>query len=306
VLEIAEFTPIDESWRKAYLAVGNFDGVHRGHQALVARLRERAVQAGRPALVLTFDPRPVEILRPAQAPPPLSWIERRIELLLRAGADEVGVFRTGPWLLNLTAREFFDRVIRSQFDAQGMVEGPTFGFGRDRGGDATLLARWCQEAGMSFEVVPPVEVDGLLVSSTQIREALAQGRVEQAARLLGQPHRIRGTVVPGARRGATLGFPTANLTGIAQVLPRHGVYAGHAYLPDGQTRPAAIHIGPNATFDATEPTVEAHLLDFSGNLYGLPLQLDFLRALRPTRRFDSVPELLAQISADVAQVRQLL
>lgn len=306
MLELPDFAPIDDAWRGAFLAVGNFDGVHRGHQALVARLSAMARDAGRPALVLTFDPRPVDVLRPGQAPPPLGWLARRVALLREAGADEVGIFATGHWLLGLSAREFFDRVVRGQFAASGMVEGPTFGFGRDRGGDAALLGRWCREAGMAFEIVPPVEVDGVLVSSTRIREALQEGRVEQAARFLGRPHRVRGTVVRGAQRGAGLGFPTANLGDVGQVLPRDGVYAGRAFLDgDGPAHLAAIHVGANATFDAVERTVEAHLLDFNGDLYGRTVELEFTDAIRPTRRFDSVADLLAQIEADVRQVRAL-
>ncbi len=305
MLELVDYQPI-EDWQGACLAVGNFDGVHVGHQALAARLAEMAAKLGRRALVLTFDPRPVDILRPGQAPPPLGWTARKVALLRQAGAHEVGVFRTGRWLLGMTAREFFDRVVRGQFAASGMVEGPTFGFGRDRGGDAEVLSEWCGEAGMAFEMVPPIEVDGVLVSSTRIREALGDGEVEKAGRFLGRPHRVRGTVVRGAGRGAGLGFPTANLAGVGQLLPRDGVYAGRAFLEGLPPCPAAIHVGANTTFNAQERTVEAHLLDFSGDLYEREMELEFAHALRASQRFDSVEALLERIRADVKRAAELL
>src|SRR5262249_31528499 len=140
VITLEDFASVPPGARGAYLAIGNFDGVHRGHAHLIARLRARAEAAGAPALALTFDPQPAAVLRPESAPVPLVWTERKVALLKEAGATEVGVFRTGPWLLGLSAREFFDRVILGQFSAKGMVEGPTFGFGRDRGGDAQILA----------------------------------------------------------------------------------------------------------------------------------------------------------------------
>ncbi|MBX6316094.1 MAG: FAD synthetase family protein, partial [Isosphaeraceae bacterium] len=195
MITLDSFAPVPEPLRGAFLAVGNFDGVHRGHAHLIARLRARADAVGAPALALTFDPQPVALLRPEKAPVPLTWTERKVALLKQAGATEVGVFRTGRWLLNLTAREFFERVVLGQFAARGMVEGLTFGFGRDRGGDAQILATWCAEAGLEFEVAAPTEIDGQLVSSTRIRGLLAEGRVEAAARLLGRPHRLRGVVV---------------------------------------------------------------------------------------------------------------
>jgi riboflavin kinase/FMN adenylyltransferase len=305
VFTIDSFAPAPESRRGGYLAVGNFDGVHRGHAHLIGRLRARADAAGAPAIALTFDPHPVAVLRPEAAPVPLSWTGRTVDLLLEAGATEVGVFRTGPWLLGLTAREFFDRVILGQFAARGMVEGPTFGFGRDRGGDANLLAAWCAEAGLEFEVVSPTEVDGRIVSSSRIRAALAEGRVEEAARLLGRPHRIEGRVVRGAGRGAGLGFPTANLAEIAVQVPADGVYAVRAAISSGAAVAAAAHVGPNATFGERARQVEVHLIDFAGDLYGRPMHVDFLARLRGTRRFEGVAELLEQIRLDVEQARSL-
>ena len=298
----AEVTP---RLRGAYLAIGNFDGVHRGHAALIARLRAGADAAGVPALALTFDPHPLALLRPGSEPVPLVETDRKLALLEAAGATDVGVFRTGPWLLGLTAREFFDRLIVGSFEAGGMVEGPTFGFGRDRGGDAATLAAWCAGAGIAFEVAQPIASDGRIISSTRVRAALAEGRVAEAARLLERPHRLRGTVVRGAGRGAGLGFPTANLDGSAVMLPADGVYAVRA-LVDGVSHPAACHIGPNATFDEHARTVEVHLIDFEGDLYGRTLEVDLVDHLRGTRRFEGLPALLDQIAADVEQARAIL
>jgi riboflavin kinase/FMN adenylyltransferase len=306
VITLENLETVPAQARGAFVAIGNFDGVHRGHAHLLARLRARAQDAGVPALALTFDPPPVAVLRPDAAPAPLTWLDRRLTLMKAAGADEVGIFRTGPWLLGLTAREFFDRVILNQLGAKGMVEGPTFGFGRDRGGDAEILRGWCAEAGLDFEVATPTEIDGQIVSSTRIRKALAEGEVGVAARLLGRPHRIRGIVTHGAGRGAGIGVPTANLDGIDTVIPDDGVYAVLASI-DSRDIPiaAACNIGPNPTFGEQIRKVEAHLIDFQGDLYGKTVELDVLQRLRPTRRFAGLEDLLGQIRLDVERAREI-
>jgi riboflavin kinase/FMN adenylyltransferase len=306
VITLDDFSPVPEPWRGAFLAVGNFDGVHRGHARLIQRLRANADAAGAPALTLTFNPHPVALLRPEYAPAPLVWTERKVALMKQAGATEVGVFKTGPWLLGLTAREFFDRVIVGQFAARGMVEGPNFAFGRDRGGDSALLAQWCGEAGLAFEVISPSLIEGDLVSSSRIRRCLAEGEADVAALLLGRPYRLRGIVTHGAARGAGLGFPTANLDAIDTLIPGNGVYAAFAY-PDGRGKPipTAAHIGPNVTFGEQIRKVEAHLIDFEGDLYDRSIELEFLHRIRPTRQFSGLEDLLAQIRLDVERVREV-
>ena len=303
---IESVAAIPERLRGGFLAVGNFDGVHRGHAALIGRLKARAAEAGAPAVALTFDPPPAMLLRPDRAPTPLTWTERKVDLLGQAGADEVGVFHTGPWLLGLMAREFFDRIVIGAIQARGMVEGPTFGFGRDRGGDAALLGRWCEEAGLAFEIAAPTDDHGLLISSSRIRQALAEGDAAEAVRLLGRPHRLRGTVVRGAGRGRGLGFPTANLDGIDVLIPADGVYAARAVVPG---RPgavaAAVHIGPNATFGERTRQVEVHLIDFAGDLYGRAMEVDLLTRVRGTQAFDGVQALLDQIGRDVTECRRI-
>jgi riboflavin kinase/FMN adenylyltransferase len=310
-IDLDERTEIPAHWRGAYISIGNFDGVHLGHADLARRLRLAASadpDGPRPTLAVTFDPHPVAVLRPDRAPSPLTTIDRRVELLLRAGVDGVVVFRTGPWLLGMTARDFFDRIVLDRFGARGMIEGPTFGFGRDRRGDVERLAAWCRESGLAFEVAPPCVSGGELVSSSRVREALAAGRLGEANELLGRPHRLGGTVVRGAARGAAIGFPTANLGGIAELVPADGVYATLATvegLPGGP-RPAATHIGPNSTFGERARSVEAHLLDFSGDLYGRKVELDLVAMLRGSRRFDGVEALLEQIRRDVEETRRRL
>jgi len=306
VITLEDFAEVPARARGGYVAVGNFDGVHRGHAHLLGRLRARAEAAGASAIALTFDPPPVAVLRPEAAPAPLTWIDRRADLMVGAGAGEVGVFRTGPWLLGLSAREFFERVILGQFAARGVVEGPTFGFGRDRGGDAQLLGSWCEGAGLDFEIVSPSESGDRIVSSSRIRQALAEGEAAEAAEMLGRPHRIRGVVTHGAGRGTGIGFATANLDEIDTLIPADGVYAVRAFVEGSSTPwPAACNIGPNPTFGEQVRKVEAHLIDFRGDLYGQTVELDILERIRPTRRFAGLDDLLAQIALDVERAREI-
>ena len=287
------------------VSVGNFDGVHLGHAALADRLREVGRELGVSTAVFTFDPHPAHVVRPGAAPPALTTPRRRADLLLDRGIDAVLVQPAEPRLLRLDPATFYRTVLRERLAAAALVEGPDFRFGADRAGDTRLLARLCAADGVRLEIVPPVEVDGEPVSSSRVRRLVAVGDVRAAAALLTAPYRLTGTVVTGARRGAALGFPTANLDGIATLLPAAGVYAGRAHAPRGAQsaavdRAAAIHVGPNATFGETALTVEVHLIDFTGDLYGRTLHVDFVERLRDTERFASVDALRRQLSADVA------
>ncbi|QDV33422.1 riboflavin biosynthesis protein RibF [Tautonia plasticadhaerens] len=307
MITLDSLAQVPEPLRRGVLSIGNFDGVHLGHAELIRHLRRLAGTLGVPAIALTFDPHPIAVLRPEQAPAPLTWSTRKAELLGGLGVDEVGVFRSGPWLLGLTAREFFDRVVLGQFDAIGLVEGPTFGFGRDRVGTVETLDDWCDDAGLRFQIAGPSERDGRIVSSTRIRHALLDGSAEEAASLLGRPHRLRGTVERGEGRGRTIGFPTANLGGIDTLIPADGVYATIAYLEDAPGPvPSATHIGPNATFGAEARTVEVHLLDFEADLYGRRMEVDLLARLRPTLKFDGLAPLLSRMERDVAAARAVI
>lgn len=286
--------------RRGALAIGNFDGVHRGHAELVRVLRESA----RPAVVLSFDPHPLQWLAPERFQPELTTPADRAEFLRDCGADGVCFLRTTPSLLQLSPTEFFRRIVRDGFDARAVVEGFNFRFGRDRAGDVELLRELCQEAGLAFHVVPPVHLDGRPVSSSRVREVLIAGQVEEARRLLGRPYRLRGIVGTGAKRGRQLGFPTANLEQMATLIPGDGVYAVHATWSQW-TGLGAAHIGPAPTFSEHARRVEVHVLDFAGDLYGRELTVHFLRRIRPTRRFAQADELMQQLRRDVEEVRRL-
>jgi riboflavin kinase/FMN adenylyltransferase len=286
------------------VSIGNFDGVHRGHVALVECMRSIARQRGVPAVAFTFEPHPVNLLRPEQSPAPLTWTERKAELLHDCGADAVVVVHTRMDLLRLTAEEFFDQVVQGSLDACALVEGPNFGFGRNRAGSITTLNRLCAAATIQLEIVDPLEIDGQVISSSRVRQCLADGQVEVAARLLGRPHRVRGQVATGARRGATLGFPTANLRGTDTVVPGDGVYAGRCEM-GGKLWPVAAHLGANTTFGEVKRSIEAHLIGFTGDLLGQMLEIDFLARLRGTQKFGSPAELVEQMRCDVEQARRI-
>ncbi len=305
VLPIPWTAPPPPEVRGGAVTVGNFDGVHRGHRDLVTAVRAWADAHGEPAVAVTFDPPPVALLAPGRSPPPLSTLADRAALLTAAGADHVVVLRTDAALLDLGPEAFFDRIIVGMLDARAVAEGYNFRFGRGRAGDTALLSSLCAQAGVTFAEVPPHTAGGEPVSSSRVRAALAAGDVAGAADLLGRPYTIAGTVVGGARRGRTIGFPTANLDGVATLLPLEGVYAGRAFF-DGLARPAAVNLGPNPTFGEAARKLEVHLLDFAGDLYGREMRLQFVARLRPIRPFASPADLVAQMTHDVAAVRAIL
>jgi riboflavin kinase/FMN adenylyltransferase len=297
------------------VTVGNFDGVHLGHAAIVKRLLEAGGRLGLPTVAFTFDPHPARILRPAAAPALLTTPERRAALLLGLGVDAVLVQPVDTSLLALSAEDFYDRVLRGDVRAAAIVEGPDFRFGAGRRGDMAMLAALAAADDVEVMAVGPVTRDGEAVSSSRIRALVSDGDIAAAAALLTAPYRLEGLVVHGQARGRTLGFPTANLEAIPTLLPAAGVYAGIAHpstatageggVPGspkpGSAYPAAIHIGPNVSFGATGVTVEVHLIGFDGDLYGQRLDVDFLARLRDTRRFESLDDLKAQLASDVAR-----
>jgi riboflavin kinase/FMN adenylyltransferase len=289
------------------LTIGNFDGVHLGHQALIGTARRLASTLGAPAIAVTFDPPPHQVLHPESLTlrPPLTTLADRAELLQRAGADHVVILRASPALLSLSPEAFFEDVVVRQLAARGIVEGYNFRFGRARAGTNDLLHRLCAVAGLAFEEVPQVLHKGEPVSSSRVRVALLAGDVALAAELLARPYRIAGKVTTGAKRGRTIGFPTANLSEIPTVLPGTGVYAAWATVA-GKMWPAAINIGSNPTFGEDARKVEVHLIGFTGNLYDQLLQVDLVARLRDTQPFSSVAELTAQLQRDVEQVSTVL
>jgi riboflavin kinase / FMN adenylyltransferase len=301
---IRNFDDFSDDLRGGAVTIGNFDGVHRGHARLIKRLRKLADEMGGPAVVFTFDPHPAWILRPDAAPQPLVWNERKAEILAELGADAVLIYPADRAFLELDARQFFERIVRGKLGARAMVEGPNFFFGHNRTGTLEVLRRFCAASGMRLEVAEPVDVNGQAVSSSRIRALIIEGRMAEARQMLGRPYRIRGVVVRGAGRGAKLGYPTANITQIDTLLPPDGIYAGRAWI-DQSGYTAAISLGTNPTFDETALKVEIFLLDFQGDLYDRPLQIDFFTLLRETKRFDSVEALIKQMALDVASARSI-
>ncbi|MDY3559544.1 bifunctional riboflavin kinase/FAD synthetase [Gemmata sp. JC673] len=287
------------------VTVGNFDGVHRGHQALVAAAREQADRVRGPAVVVTFGTPPHQVLHPGSERPPLTTIARRAELLHAAGADHVVVLRTGPALLALSPEAFFEDVIARQLGARAVVEGYDFRFGRGRAGTNETLRGLCAAAGLAFADLAQVAFAGEPVSSSRVRGALVGGDVARAAELLARPYRIAGTVVTGARRGRTIGFPTANLGDVATLLPGNGVYAVRA-LVNGVPHPAAANVGPNPTFGEDARKIEVHLIGFAGDLYGRELTVEFVSRLRETRPFGGAAELVEQLKRDIEHATRVL
>jgi len=297
---------------EAAVAVGNFDGVHLGHAEIARRLVAAARARGVPAVALTFDPHPATLVRPDAAPRPLTTPARRADLLLALGLDAVLVQPADAVLVGLSAEAFYGEILRRRLGAVAIVEGQDFRFGAGRRGDVALLARLAAADGVTVEVVEPVARDGGPVSSSRLRALLAAGDVAAAASLATAPYRLSGTVIAGARRGAGLGFPTANLGGLATLLPAEGVYAARATVAGDVAAagrrwyPAAVNVGPAPTFGVTAAVVEVHLIGFAGDLYGTTLDVDFLARLRDTQRFASVEELKSQLAADVERAAAIV
>ena len=287
------------------LTLGNFDGVHRGHQRLVQTACRRSRECGAAALAVTFDPHPLALLAPQRAPAALMTVAERRWHLLRAGADEVLVLPTSRDLLELDAIQFVEEIVRC-CRPRGFVEGPSFRFGRGRGGSNETLASLAERHGYFVDVVDEWRSapDAEPVSSSAIRAVLGEGDVAVAALGLGRPHRLTGVVESGQGRGGPLGFPTANLGRIAQSAPAHAVYAAVAQLADGALWPAAVNIGPQPTFSQETSCVEAHLIGFAGELRGAMLGLHLVRRLRGQIRFDGIEALRSQLQSDLRQARE--
>ena len=288
--------------------VGMFDGVHRGHRALLGRVVAEAAARGVPAAAVTFDRHPLTVLRPGSEPPLLTTLDRKVELLGEAGMEVVLVLAFTRELSEVTAEAFAAEVLFDRLAARAVVVGENFRFGHKAAGDPALLAELGRPRGVEVVAVGLHADGGQVVSSTRVRGELAAGEVAAAAASLGRPYAVEGEVVEGDRRGRPLlGVPTANLAvpaGIA--IPGDGVYAGHLTDgADGAARPAAISVGTNPQF-GTERRVEAHVLDFDGDLYGHRVSVDFHQHLRGQATFPGTDELVAQIRADIDQTRRLL
>ena len=287
-------------WDAAAVAIGNFDGVHLGHRALLARARA----LGPRAVALTFDPHPGAVLSPAGAPPAITPLPRKLELLAAAGADATLVEPFTRDLAALAPDAFVERILLAAARARAIVVGYDFHYGAQRAGTVDTLRAHGARAGVAVDIVDPVTVAGEVVSSTRIRALLRAGDVAAAARLLGHPYDVDGTVVHGAKRGRAIGIPTANVAPPAgtEILAAPGIYAATL---DG--RPAVASLGTNPTFvTSTQLVLEVHVLDFDGDLYDRQVRVAFVARLRDEERFASVDALLAQIRLDIAAARPLL
>ena len=303
---------VPEDWGPSVVTIGVFDGVHRGHQRIVARAAEVARELGLPLVVVTFDPHPSEVIRPGAHPAMLCSLRRRAQLLAEFGADVVCLLQFTLEFSHLGPEEFVRTALADRLHARRVVVGENFRFGYRAAGDLALLAVLGEKYDFRAEGIPLLAQDGVIMSSSAIRELVAAGDVTGAARGLGRPHRVEGVVVRGEQRGKALGVPTANLeTAEHTAIPADGVYAGWlaSLDTDGQETarwPAAISVGVNLTFDGQRRVVEAYALDRDDlDLYGVHVAVDFTARLRGMVRFDSAAALVAQMRVDIAAARAL-
>lgn len=289
--------------RPCAVAIGVFDGVHLGHELLIGRLRELAAARGLASVVLTFHPSPITVLRPEVRIAYLSTLEERLRLLCAQGVDEVARLTFTSDLAQVSAADFV-RGLHAELDMRLIVGGPDLTIGRGREGNVAWLMARGPEMGFEVETVPFLADAGQKLGSTSIREALTRGDVELAGRILGRPFSLHGPVVHGAHRGRTIGFPTANMAvGADLAVPAFGVYVSRAHAGETSHR-AVTNIGRRPTFDDGAPSIEPHLLDFDGDLYGQEIRLELLSRLRGEQKFAGIPELVAQIREDARAARR--
>jgi riboflavin kinase/FMN adenylyltransferase len=297
---------IPEAFKGSIVALGNFDGFHLGHQAVVSRAVARAFHERRRAIVATFDPHPVAFFRPDVPPFRLTTLDQREALFAHAGADAMMVFEFGPALASMDAEEFVAEVLGRQIGAAGVITGDDFSFGKGRRGDAALLARVGAEHGIGAEAVAQVVLEGERISSGRIREALIDGDIGFATRMLSRDYAIEGVVQRGDQRGRELGYPTANLGLGDYQRPRYGIYAVRVTLDDASEHPGVASLGVRPTFDPPEELLEAHLFDFDGDLYGRRIEVALHAFVREERKFETVGDLVAEMREDEAAARRLL
>jgi riboflavin kinase/FMN adenylyltransferase len=287
------------------LALGNFDGVHRGHRKILDRVGRVAGERGATAVVMTFDPHPPRIVRPDKAPPLLMTTAQRLEAIEAAGVQGAAIVRFTPELSRWAPEVFVERALVDWLKVSEVWVGANFLFGHDRAGNFSLLRALGARYGFRAEKIDPIRYKDFVVSSTRVRRLLTEGRVDEAGALLGHQYFIDGRVVPGDSRGRTLGFPTANLMTENELLPPCGVYATTATL-GGITYASVSNIGMRPTVDASgRLSIETHIFDFAGELYGTGVRLGFVQRLRDERRFDSLDALQTQIGADCDRARLL-
>jgi riboflavin kinase/FMN adenylyltransferase len=297
---------IPDTLRGSILALGNFDGFHLGHQAVVSRAVARAFHERRPVIVATFDPHPVKFFKPDVPPFRLTSLDQREALFAHAGADAMMVFEFGSELASMDAEEFISKVLVGQIGAAGVITGDDFSFGKGRAGDAALLAKVGAEHGIAAEAVLQVVLDGQRISSGRIREALIAGDTGSATRMLSRDYAIEGVVERGDARGRELGYPTANLGLGDYQRPKYGIYAVRVTLEDGSEHPGVASLGVRPTFAPEKELLEAHLFDFESDLYNQRIEVALHAYIREEKKFDAVEALIAQMRGDEAEARHLL
>ncbi len=286
-------------------AIGNFDGVHLGHRAILQAAIDRARAAGGTAFALTFDPLPAKVLTPARAPQLILAPDDKPELLRLSGIDGVIVLDFTLELSRLSPRDFVRDCLRGKIGAREVVVGHSVSFGHNRAGNAAVMVELGRELGFDTTVVGPVKIGGIKVSSTKVRELIVAGDLRGAARLLGRYHSLSGRVVRGRGRGRTLGFPTANLASETECIPPDGVYATRVILGD-RAYPSITNIGMRPTFSESARTIEAHIFDFARDIYGTRIKIELIERIRPERKFDNADALKAQITLDLNKAREII
>ncbi|KMS52784.1 riboflavin biosynthesis protein RibF [Novosphingobium barchaimii LL02] len=298
--------PVPDSLRGAVLALGNFDGFHQGHQAVVGEAIRWARAEGRPAIVATFDPHPVRHFKPDAEPFRLTTLDQRQELFAAAGADAMLVLHFDTAMAAMTAPAWAEEMLVRHMGAAGVVTGDDFTFGKARGGNPQVLSEIGARNGMEGRTVGPVSDGEGTISSSRIRHALKTGDCETAARLLTRPFSIRGRVQHGDKLGRTIGYPTANIDMATYLRPLYGIYAVTGRMPDGRVVTGAANIGIRPTFDPPKELLEPHFFDFAGDLYGQEIEVAFHHFLRPEAKFDSLDALIDQMGRDCDRAKELL
>ena len=297
---------IPDDLKGSIVALGNFDGFHLGHQAVVGRAIQRGFHERRPVIVATFDPHPVRYFKPDLPPFRLTTLDQRETLFAHAGADAMLVFEFNEALRSTTAEDFVTGLLGKRIGAAGVVTGDDFTFGKMRGGNVELLRTLGAEHGIAAEAVAPVMLGDLKISSGRIREALQAGDTPAATHLLSRDFAIEGIVQRGDQRGRDLGYPTANMVLGDYLRPRYGIYAVRATLDDGSEHPGVASLGVRPTFDPPQELLETHLLDFEGELYGRKIEVGLHAFIRDEKKFDDIEALVAHMKDDEAQARHLL
>jgi riboflavin kinase/FMN adenylyltransferase len=297
---------IPDEFKGSIVALGNFDGFHLGHQAVVNRAIQRGFHERRRVIVATFDPHPVSYFKPDLPPFRLTTLDQRQELFAHAGADAMLVFEFNAALASMDAEDFVAEVLATQIGAAGVVTGDDFSFGKGRTGDVALLKTLGERHGVIAEAVPQVLLEGERISSGRIREALVAGDIGTATHMLSRDYAIAGVVQRGDARGRELGYPTANLSLADYQRPKYGIYAVRVALDDGGEHPGVASLGVHPTFDPPEELLEAHLFDFDGDLYGRVIEVALHAYIREEKKFGDVADLVAHMREDEAAARKLL